>query len=85
MTPINKSNVAGGKKKRKKARNLDANDEPLTDMMFQALLNEKTQKFIKKLKLKPSKNESLYSQSFIDRERSLIRRVKEKSQQKIMD
>ena len=39
------------------------------------LLKMKTTKLVKKLKLKPTSNESQYSQSFIERERDMIKRI----------
>ena len=42
------------------------------------------QQLIKKLELKPNFNESVYSQSFIDRERDIIKRIKETSRSKIL-
>ena len=39
-------------------------------------LKLKTLKLIKKLKLKPEQNESVYSQSFIARERDVIKRIR---------
>jgi len=46
-------------------------------------LKQKTNNLIKRLNLKPATNESLYSQSFIERERNVVKRIKELSVQKI--
>ena len=48
------------------------------------MINERTEKLIKNLKLKPAPNESIYSQSFMDRERKIVRRLKNKSNEKIL-
>jgi hypothetical protein len=43
----------------------------------------KTTKLIKKLKLKPTANESQYSQSFIERERDMVKRINKASEYRI--
>lgn len=44
-----------------------------------------TKKLIKKLKLKPMMNESVYSQSFIDRERKLMSELINRTEIKIRE
>ena len=46
-------------------------------------LKEQTKQLIHKLKLKPKLHESVYSQSFISRERNIVRRLKEHTKTKI--
>ena len=46
-------------------------------------MERQTEKLIKKIKLKPSDSESVYSQSFMDRERDMIKRIKDLSEKKI--
>jgi len=46
-------------------------------------LQKKTKQLVKKLKLKPKHNESQYSQSFIERERSVMHRLLNKTDQHI--
>ena len=47
------------------------------------IIKDKTKKLIAKIKLKPLKAESLYSQSFIDRERDIASRIRTLSEEKI--
>ena len=44
---------------------------------------DKTRKLIAKLQLQPNEDESKYSQSFIDRERGVIKNLMKKTQSKI--
>ena len=60
---------------KKKAKERITASDVQNSLMKQEELKQKTEKLIKKLKLKPERNESQYSQSFIDRERSVIRRI----------
>ena len=46
-------------------------------------LEKKTSNLIKKLRLKPRQNESLYSQTFMDRERNVIKEMREYTKNKI--
>ena len=46
-------------------------------------MKNKTQNLIKKLKLVPKFNESIYSQSFIERERQMIRDLTDNTEKKI--
>ena len=46
-------------------------------------MKAKTQKLIKKLKLKPGRDESKYSQSFIERERKMVDLLLKKCDRKI--
>ena len=68
---------------KKKAKERITASDVQNSLMKQEELKQKTEKLIKKLKLKPERNESQYSQSFIDRERSVIRRIQQISQEKI--